>query len=166
MNIYKFIIVSFITISSSLHAAVNEKGNDVHIKRINPKGTVDTQMFGYTSTIETSGNGRYIFVSGVFSINEAGKIVGGNFKDQVDQSFINIKNILYHFGAKPQNVVKTTTLIVNHKEEYLSILHEKMEGLFGNTPPTSTIIPVPRLALDSMLFEIELVLYIPNKEKI
>lgn len=136
--------------------------NKMHINRINPEGTFNTQEFGYTSVIETSGNGRYLFVSGVFSIDESGKIIGNSFSEQVNQSFENIRKILQHFNVEPQNVIKTTTLIVNHKEEYLPVLHAQNKVLFGDNPPTSTVIPVPRLALDSMLFEIELVIYIPN----
>ena len=160
----RFIFIVFLTLISSSFAYSSGGEGGADISRVNPGGTVDTRIFGYTSAIETSGDGRYIFVSGVFSIDESGKIIGTTFKEQIEKTFSNVRVILSHFNAKPENIVKTTSLIVNHKEEYLSILHDQTKKLFGNEPPTSTVIPVPRLALDSMLFEIELVIYIP-KEK-
>jgi enamine deaminase RidA (YjgF/YER057c/UK114 family) len=55
-------------------------------------------------------------------------------------------------------VVKLTVLIVDHSEQRLGILGEELARLFGEQlKPTCTLIPVPRLALDGMLFEIDAV---------
>lgn len=54
------------------------------------------------------------------------------------------------------DVAKLTVLIVDHSEEKLHILSKELERAFGPGPkPTCTLIPVPRLALDGMLFEVE-----------
>ncbi|MFB5599768.1 MAG: RidA family protein [Nitrososphaeraceae archaeon] len=64
--------------------------------------------------------------------------------------------------VKPEYVVKILVLIVNHKEEYIDILYREMVKLFGNNLPASTLIPVPRLARDNLLFEIEATAIIPT----
>ncbi len=49
-------------------------------------------------------------------------------------------------------------LIVDHSEERLHVFGAEMQAAFGQgVKPTCTLIPVPRLALDGMLFEIEAV---------
>lgn len=65
-------------------------------------------------------------------------------------------------GARPEHVVKLTTLVVNHNESKLQQLVAQVQAIWGNEAPTQTLIPVPKLALDSMLFEVEAVAVIPE----
>jgi enamine deaminase RidA (YjgF/YER057c/UK114 family) len=54
------------------------------------------------------------------------------------------------------DVAKVTVLIVDHSQEKLHVLGAEFEVAFGGgLKPTCTLIPVPKLALDGMLFEIE-----------
>ena len=47
-------------------------------------------------------------------------------------------------------------LIVDHSEERLHIFGAALKAAWDDNPaPACTLIPVPRLALDGMLFEIE-----------
>ncbi|MGO4774984.1 RidA family protein, partial [Lysobacter sp. 2RAB21] len=53
-------------------------------------------------------------------------------------------------------VVKLTVLVVDHSHERLHVFGEELAAAFGaDHRPACTLIPVPRLALDGMLFEIE-----------
>jgi enamine deaminase RidA (YjgF/YER057c/UK114 family) len=54
-------------------------------------------------------------------------------------------------------------LVVDHNEEKLHIFGEEQDRALGadTVKPACTLIPVPRLALDGMLFEIEAVAALP-----
>jgi enamine deaminase RidA (YjgF/YER057c/UK114 family) len=65
-------------------------------------------------------------------------------------------------GASPSDVVKLTVLIVDHSEARLHTFGAELAAAFGSEHrPTCTLIPVPRLALDGMLFEIEALAAVP-----
>lgn len=66
-------------------------------------------------------------------------------------------------GGEPSQVAKLSVLIVDHSEQRLGVLGEELERAFGTEmKPACTLIPVPRLALDGMLFEIDAVLVLPG----
>ena len=51
--------------------------------------------------------------------------------------------------------MKVTILVANHTHERLATVSQARRKILGNNPPISTLIPVPRLASDWMLFEID-----------
>lgn len=56
------------------------------------------------------------------------------------------------------DVVNINVFIVDHSMERLDIFEAAAKAAFNNGPfPASTLIPVPKLALDSMIFEINAV---------
>ena len=53
-------------------------------------------------------------------------------------------------------VVKVTTLLVEHDAEKLRIITEEFYKMWPDKKfPVNTLIPVPRLAIDNMLVEID-----------
>lgn len=53
--------------------------------------------------------------------------------------------------------------MVDHSEQRLGVLGEELERACGaQMKPACTLIPLPRLALDGMLFEIDAVLVLPE----
>lgn len=132
------------------------------IKRINPEGVFDSSKFGFSQSVIVPVKGNYIFVSGQFAGDLNGNLVGNNVVEQMKQSFKNLKRVIEASGAKPAHVVQIRILIVDHNESYLELLHQELSQLFGDHHPASTLIPVQRLALDGMLFEIEATLFIPE----
>ncbi|WP_306028337.1 hypothetical protein [Stappia sp. MMSF_3263] len=59
-------------------------------------------------------------------------------------------------GARTADVFKLTVLIVDHTMERLVIFGEELARAFGpGMKPACTLIPVPCLALEGMLFEVE-----------
>jgi enamine deaminase RidA (YjgF/YER057c/UK114 family) len=54
-------------------------------------------------------------------------------------------------------VVKLTVYVVNHDMSKLDVLTENVTRMFGHTLPAQTLAPVPKLAIDPMLFEVEAV---------
>ncbi|ACK73078.1 Endoribonuclease L-PSP [Gloeothece citriformis PCC 7424] len=130
-------------------------------KRLNPKELVDLSQY-YTQIIEVPSNTRLIYIAGQSGTDATGKIVSDDTADQMRQSFHNLRIALDQVGAKPEDVAKITVLIVNHNEELLKPLEEEINKLWGSKTPTSTLIPVPRLALDEMKFEIDAIAVVPN----
>lgn len=55
----------------------------------------------------------------------------------------------------PNQVAKLTVLVVDHDMSKLGVLTENVRAMFGNRLPAQTLVPVPRLAIDPMLFEVE-----------
>ncbi|MCW2254641.1 enamine deaminase RidA (YjgF/YER057c/UK114 family) [Providencia alcalifaciens] len=59
-------------------------------------------------------------------------------------------------GAGVHDIVRINLFIVNHTEELLPIWSTAAKNVSGEGPyPANTLIPVPRLALNGLLVEIE-----------
>lgn len=80
-----------------------------------------------------------------------------DFRLQVRQALANVLTALNAVGARAADIAKLTVLVVDHTEERLHIFGEELNRALGadTMKPTCTLIPVPRLALDGMLFEAE-----------
>lgn len=129
----------------------------------NPEGLYDPSPF-YSQLAVVEGGARLIFVAG-----QAGEYPDGtrstDFKAQVVQTFKNIETALAAAGATIANVAKMTILIVDHSPERLTHYIEEFNRVWGDHPkPACTVIPVPMLALEEMLFEIEVTAVLPDEE--
>jgi enamine deaminase RidA (YjgF/YER057c/UK114 family) len=58
-------------------------------------------------------------------------------------------------GARLDQVVKLTVFVVDHDMSKLDVLTENVTRVFGAKLPAQTLVPVPKLAVDPMLFEVE-----------
>lgn len=122
---------------------------------LNPQGLYDPSANGYSHLALLPDDARLVLVSG-----QGGETADGalstDFQEQVRQAFANLVTALRAVSATPETVAKLTVLIVEHSEARLGIFGEELTRAFGSGPkPACTLIPVPRLALDGMLFEIE-----------
>ncbi|HAA30800.1 MAG TPA: hypothetical protein DCE56_27760 [Cyanobacteria bacterium UBA8553] len=131
------------------------------IQRINPVGLYDPSANGYTHVAIVPPGATLIYVAGQGGEDENGTLVD-DFAVQLKQAFANLCVALTAAGASPENVVKLTTLVVDHNESKLQLLGVQVQAMWGEQTPTQTLIPVPRLALDGMLFEVDAVAVIPN----
>lgn len=131
------------------------------IQRINPVGLYDPSPNGYTHVAIAPPGATIIYVAGQGGEDEKGNLVG-DFAAQLTQAFANLRIALTAAGAHPEHVVKLTTLVVDHNESKLQQLTAVVQAMWGERAPTQTLIPVPRLALDGMLFEVDAVAVIPN----
>ncbi|RYF27735.1 MAG: RidA family protein [Comamonadaceae bacterium] len=122
---------------------------------LNPAGLYDPRPNGYCHLAVTHGPVRTVYIAG-----QGGEDVHGalspDFAMQVRQALGNLQIALDAAGARPQDVAKLTVLIVDHSEERLRVFGQALMAMWGDAPaPACTLIPVPRLALDGMLFEID-----------
>ncbi|WP_454828940.1 RidA family protein [Pseudoxanthomonas wuyuanensis] len=121
----------------------------------NPAGLYDPIPNGYSHLAIVRAPARLILVAGQGG-EDAGGHLPGDFAGQVRQALQNLLTALRAAGAGLGDVARITVLIVDHSEERLHLFGHAWQSLLGDLPPPPcTLIPVPRLALDGMLFEIE-----------
>jgi enamine deaminase RidA (YjgF/YER057c/UK114 family) len=122
---------------------------------INPPGLYDPRPNGYSHVVVAEAPARLIYIAGQGGENADG-VLSEDFETQVKQALDNLQTALKAAGAGLANVAKLTVLIVDHSEERLRIFGGALSAMWGdNHAPACTLIPVPRLALNGMLFEIE-----------
>ena len=83
-----------------------------------------------------------------------------DFGEQVKQAYANLAAVIEALGAHPDQVVKLTVFVVDHDMSKLGVLTETVTRWFGARLPAQTLVPVPKLAIDAMLFEVEAVLFL------
>lgn len=125
------------------------------MKFINPEGLYDPRPNGYSHVVVADAPARIIYIAG-----QGGEDVDGelseDFGEQVAQALQNLRTALAAARAVHTEVAKVTALIVDHSEARLAIFSQGLRAMWRDHPaPACTLIPVPRLALDGMLFEIE-----------
>lgn len=133
------------------------------IQRINPVGLSDPSDNGYAHVTVVSSGATLIHIAGQLGEDENGNPVSDNFAAQLKQAFSNLRIALVAAGATPEQVVKITLLSVAHNDEKQQLISMERNAMWKDAcKPASTLIPVPRLAVDGMLFEIDAVAVIPN----
>lgn len=124
---------------------------------INPPGLYDPAPNGYSHVAVVAPDSRLVFIAGQGGETADGSLLP-DFRAQVRQGLANLVTALAAAEAAPADVAKLTVLIVDHSEARLHVFGEELARAFGDGPkPACTLIPVPRLALDGMLFEVEAV---------
>ena len=83
--------------------------------------------------------------------------LSSDFAGQVVQAYANLGAVLAALGGRPDQVIKLTVYVVDHDMSKLGVLTETVLRMFGDRLPAQTLVPVPKLAIDPMLFEVEAV---------
>ncbi|WP_300037890.1 RidA family protein [uncultured Roseobacter sp.] len=122
----------------------------------NPAHLHDPTPNGYSTAVIAPDAGRLAFVSGLGGQDHTGGL-SPDFAAQVAQAYANLQAVLDALGATPDQVVKLTVYVVDHDMSKLGVLTENVQAMFGATLPAQTLVPVPKLAIDPMLFEVEAV---------
>lgn len=120
---------------------------------VNPPGLFDPSQFGF-SHIVIGKSKRVAYISGQSGEDSTG-VFDPDFETQVKRAHDHLKLALKAIKAKPNQVTKVNTYVVNYSPAQLEILAKYMKLTFGKNLPAQTLIPVPRLALDGMNFEID-----------
>ena len=121
------------------------------VTRINPDTMSPSLQYGYSHVATVSEGAKLVFVAGQVGHTPDGP---NDFQSQVDRSFDNLLAGLVAAGATPQDVVRITLLIEDHDPSKLAYLVKKRRAFFGDTAPSSVLIPVVRLYADDVAFEI------------
>lgn len=109
----------------------------------------------YSHVVTTEG-GRLVFVAGQVARDIRGNVVGpGDMRAQLRQVCENVRMALAAAGARPADVVETTTYVTD-MEAYFRHADVRVD-FFGPEPPTSTTLEVRRLAEPELVVEIQAV---------
>ncbi|MCO1619315.1 RidA family protein [Pseudomonas putida] len=123
----------------------------------NPEGLYDPSGNAYSHVAEVRADSRLLFIAGQGGEESNGRL-SPVFAEQARQALANLELALASKGASLAQVFKLTLLIVEHSEARLGQWVAEADRVWGaRMKPTCTLIPVPRLALDGMLVEIEAV---------
>lgn len=135
-------------------ASANE--NDRKLTIVNPKNLYDPTPNGYSTAVIVPANARMAYISGQGGQDSTGAL-SPDFAVQVKQAYANLRAALDGIGAKPDQVAKLTVYVVDHDMSKLGVLTQNVKEMFGERLPALTLVPVPKLAIDPMLFEVEAV---------
>lgn len=126
------------------------------VRLINPSTLYDPVPNGYSHVAAVDvANVRLVLLSGQGGEDRTGTLAP-DFESQLRQAMDNLCSALGEAGATPADVARTLVMIVDHSAERLRLLGVEFDRVWGSgLKPACTLIPVPRLALDGMLVEIE-----------
>lgn len=132
------------------------------LTRINPPGLYDPAPNGYSHLAIVPAGARLAYIAGQGGEAQDGRLPA-DFRLQVRQALRNLAIAVAAAGAGLDDIAKLSVLIVDHSEAKLRTFAEELEAALGPGPkPACTLIPVPRLALDDMLFEVEAMAVVPE----
>lgn len=140
---------------STVNPAAAQETN-VKLTIVNPQGLYDPAPNGYSHAVLAAGGRRIVMVAGQGGEDADGKL-SPRFADQVKQAYANLRRVLDAVGAKPNQVMTLTTYVAGYDQSLLPVMTEHVKATFGAALPAQTLVPVPRLALDGMLFEVDAV---------
>ena len=130
--------------------------SDLKLTIVNPPNLYDPTPNGYSTAVIVPREAKVAYISGQGGQDATGGL-SPDFAVQVKQAYANLRAALEALGARPDQVAKLTVFVVDHDMSKLEVLTENVKEMFGETLPAQTLIPVPRLAIDPMLFEVEAV---------
>ena len=121
---------------------------------LNPPTLGDPAPNGYSTAVIVPANARVAYISGQGGQDATGAL-SPDFAAQVKQAYANLLVAIEALGTTPDHVAKLTVFVVDHDMSKLGVLTENVKAAFGETLPAQTLVPVPKLAIDPMLFEVE-----------
>ncbi|MER7891678.1 RidA family protein [Micromonospora sp. NPDC094482] len=145
----------------------NDVAHDVHtgevdgLKFINPKGLYDPRPNAYSHLAVFPAGWRMILPAGQGGETEDG-VLAEDFGTQLRQALANTATVLAAAGATMSDVAKFNLLVVDHDEEKFGVVRQEFDRVWGDRKPAWTLIPVPALALDGMLIEIDVIAVVPR----
>ena len=113
---------------------------------------------GYSRAVRV---GRHVFVSVTTAVDARGRVVGeGDIRAQAMRIFEIIEESLRKAGACLEDVVRTRMFVtdIDRWEEF----GQAHQEVFGEHPPTTTMVEVSRLIDPDMLIEIEAHAIVPD----
>ena len=158
IQLFKTVLSIGVLLGMSTLALSNETSNtdDVQLTIVNPAQLYDPAPNGYSHAIVAKGGTRITYIAGQGGEDQTGAL-SPEFSDQVRQAYSNLRTVLAAVGAEPHQVTKITTYVVGYDRSMLGVMTQLVQETFGDALPAQTLVPVPRLALDGMLFEVDAV---------
>jgi len=135
-----------------------------NIQRFNPDNLGNPTHYGFTNIAVVPAGHSLVYISGQGGRDPETGELASDFETQLKQAFASLRKALAAAGATPEQVIKITVLSVNHNSEQQALISAQRNAMWPDAliKPTSTLIPVPRLAGDGMLFEIDAIAALPG----
>ncbi|MGO7586933.1 RidA family protein [Rhizobium ruizarguesonis] len=152
----KHLIIGGLIMTINVPTAATANEDDLKLTIVNPKNLYDPSPNGYSTAVIVPRQGRLAYISGQGGQDSTGAL-SPDFAVQVKQAYANLRTALDALGARPDQVAKLTVFVVDHDMSKLEVLTRNVKDMFGEALPAQTLIPVPKLAIDPMLFEVEAV---------
>ena len=150
----QLLIGRLIIMTMGVSTATTATADDFKLTIVNPQNLYDPTPNGYSTAVIVPGGARMAYISGQGGQDSMGGL-SPDFAVQVKQAYANLRAALDGLGARPDQVAKLTVFVVDHDMSKLEVLTQAVTGMFGETLPAQTLVPVPKLAIDHMLFEVE-----------
>ena len=150
------LIGGFIVMTMGISAATKANESNLKLTIVNPQTLYDPSPNGYSTAVIAPREGQVAYISGQGGQDSRGAL-SPDFAVQVGQAYANLRTALDALGARPDQVAKLTVFVVDHDMSKLGVLTKSVKDMFGEALPAQTLIPVPKLAVDGMLFEVEAV---------
>ncbi|KZK81039.1 Endoribonuclease L-PSP [Pseudovibrio sp. W64] len=155
-----FVIGGLLAMSTSFSTSISAAATADKLSIVNPQSLYDPSAHGYSVSVVAPAGARIAYVSGQGGADDKGAY-SPEFSVQVKQAYANLKKVLDALDATPAQVAKLTVYVVEHDPSKLGVLTQNVMEMFGKTLPAQTLVPVPKLAIDPMLFEVEAVVILP-----
>ncbi|MGS2613110.1 RidA family protein [Micromonospora sp. LZ34] len=131
------------------------------LKFINPEGLYDPTPNSYSHLALFPAGWRMILPAGQGGETED-QVLSADFRTQLKQAVRNTEIVLAAGGATLSDVAKFTLYVVNHDKEKFRIIVEEFAQVWSDRKPAWTLAPVPALALEGMLVEIDVIAVVPR----
>lgn len=129
---------------------------------INPTGALNPIPRGYSHVVRVRNPGTLVYVAGQGPITETLELIGrGDIESQARATFQNVKRNLEAAGATFNDVVKMNVFVTDIKSHQWPVRNVRAEFIDREHPPVSTMVEVPRLAIEGMMIEVEVVAVLP-----
>ena len=130
------------------------------LRFVNPPGLYNPVPNGYSHLALFPQGWRIILPAGQGG-ETADQCLSEDFATQLKQAVRNTATVLAAAGAKLSDVAKFTLYVVDHDTEKFRIIREEFARVWGDRKPAWTLAPVPALALEGMLVEIDVIAVVP-----
>ncbi|OWV90329.1 enamine deaminase RidA [Rhizobium sp. R635] len=154
--IQHLLIGGLIIMTTAVPSMTTASEKDLKLTIVNPQKLYDPTPNGYSTAVIVPREARLAYISGQGGQDGTGAL-SPDFAVQVKQAYANLHTALDALGARPDQVAKLTVFVVDHDMSKLEVLTRNVKEMFGEALPAQTLIPVPKLAIDPMLFEVEAV---------
>ncbi|WFB50669.1 RidA family protein [Vibrio coralliilyticus] len=126
----------------------------------NPSDLFNPTPYGFCHTVTAPSDGHLVYISGQSGGEGVEHRLSEDFRQQVRSVLTNLDITLTAHAISFGDVLKITVLIVDHDESKLKVWSDEMLTRWpSDRLPASTLIPVPRLALDEMKIEVDAVAF-------
>lgn len=123
---------------------------------LNPTSMYASTKFGFSHATRSTSR-TLLHLAGQVAWDKDYRLVGpGDIRAQAAQALANLKLVLAEAGAKPSDVVRMRTYLVNHTADDLKAIGRLLVDFYGGAEPAAnTVVGVSRLAMPEFLCEIE-----------